>query len=136
MRFVVSGVSITRPTDMYNLVFVGAFSVSKCLTITPSTRYPATMHGAFATGLREAANIMTTLAEARGEQPRPRHTTANGGKVGAAAAESGRRLMRLASMLSQVRPCRLDIECIIMDPCSCQLSQHCCRRRYGVLSAM
>lgn len=30
-------------------------------------RYPATMHGAFATGMREAANVMAALAEARGE---------------------------------------------------------------------
>lgn len=29
-------------------------------------RYPATMHGAFATGLREAANIMAALAAEKG----------------------------------------------------------------------
>eukprot|EP00879_Flechtneria_rotunda_P010703 GHRR01011185.1.p1 GENE.GHRR01011185.1~~GHRR01011185.1.p1 ORF type:complete len:666 (+),score=276.42 GHRR01011185.1:1382-3379(+) len=36
-----------------------------------TSRYPATMHGAFATGLREAANIMAAFAKERGEQLRP-----------------------------------------------------------------
>lgn len=37
-----------------------------------STRYPATMHGAFATGIREAANVMAMLAQQRGQPTRPK----------------------------------------------------------------
>ncbi|WIA32039.1 hypothetical protein OEZ86_002891 [Tetradesmus obliquus] len=69
-----------------------------------TSRYPATMHGAFATGLREAAAIMAAFAAQRGEELRPALMT---GKEMREAADpgsvaAGQQLVQLASLLQQV----------------------------------
>lgn len=62
------------------------------------------MHGAFATGLREAAAIMAAFAAQRGEELRPALMT---GKEMREAADpgsvaAGQQLVQLASLLQQV----------------------------------
>lgn len=59
------------------------------------------MHGAFATGLREAANIMTAFAEQRGEEVRPKMGPA-ASETDPAAAAAGQQLLRLSELLHQV----------------------------------
>jgi hypothetical protein len=86
-----------------------------------TSKYPATMHGAFDSGLREAARIMEVLGDAReGPQRRQqqqgaaaRLRAAGGGDAGRlgggmvrkadeASQEAGRRLLRMAGQLSVV----------------------------------
>lgn len=61
------------------------------------------MHGAFATGLREAANIMAAFAEQRGEDVRPKLMPEGlPEEAGPACVAAGQQLVKLAELLQQV----------------------------------
>jgi hypothetical protein len=63
------------------------------------------MHGAFATGLREAANIMAAFAQQRGEELRPQLMMAAGELpqlADPACVAAGQQLVKLAELLQQV----------------------------------
>jgi hypothetical protein len=78
-------------------------------------KYPATMHGAFDSGLREAARIMAQLGDVRHaawKQQQQQHqgeghkgyagSKGKSSRLDAAAEEAGRRLVKLAEQLTAV----------------------------------
>eukprot|EP00878_Enallax_costatus_P047132 GHUV01057536.1.p1 GENE.GHUV01057536.1~~GHUV01057536.1.p1 ORF type:complete len:189 (+),score=56.67 GHUV01057536.1:734-1300(+) len=65
-------------------------------------RYPATMHGAFATGLREAARVMAAFAHQRGEDVHLRQQQGVP-EVDEATAAEGLDLIKASQLLQQVQ---------------------------------